>query len=148
MPDRLGTLLLQQEVALGHDAEQHAVIVDDWHAADPALDQQLGNLLQRRPGSDRDHGSGHHVANRHHRDHVLSGQVAEADSRPTGAPCVGPSVTWTPAGRPWLAQAGTAAAARTMGISTSVRNSAGPTPSPGPFRYRSCTGPDAWKPFR
>ena len=46
--------LLEEQVALGDDADDGAVLADDRDARDAALDEQPGHLPERRRRADRD----------------------------------------------------------------------------------------------
>jgi hypothetical protein len=64
------TLLFRQEIGLGHNTDDPTV-VDDRYAADPVLNQRLGDLLERGRPLDRDHGRRHEISNVRHRSHLI-----------------------------------------------------------------------------
>ena len=80
---RTGTVILEAQVAVGDDSEQHPVVVHHGQPGDTVLGTGIVHLLEARPGPNR-HGLGDHPGLRalhliHHVRLVIDGQVAVQD---------------------------------------------------------------------
>ena len=86
MADRLGSLLLDQQVGLRDDADDGTVSVEHGYAADPLIDEQPGHILEGRLGMDGNDLPRHDITNLQHQDHLaFRGKDADAPAAPTGS---------------------------------------------------------------
>jgi hypothetical protein len=62
-----------QEIAFADDANEFALIVNDWNGADPLLQEQLGNFLNAGGGLHGNHRGNHQIARLHGEASISSG---------------------------------------------------------------------------